>query len=90
MARLSNAGMSRRGSSALAPVPEGRASTGTSREAVPPPPAIAAASDGDEASHHVVAATAGALQSHRWLCDLGNFDTEETSFGRWLPTHAPG
>ncbi len=61
MARLSNAGMSRRGSSAvLAPVPEGRASTATSREA---PPA-ASVSSGAAPSQPALSAAAGALRDY--------------------------
>jgi len=61
MARLSNAGMSRRGSGAvLAPVPEGRASTATSREA---PPA-ASENSGAAPSQPALSATAGALRGY--------------------------
>ena len=41
MARLSNAGASRNSSTALAPVPEGRASTATSQHMAPMPAATA-------------------------------------------------
>ena len=72
MARLSNAGMSRRGSSAvLAPVPEGRASTATSREALPA--AMSADSSGAALSQPATAVLAGVPRAHpRTSCDTHN------------------